>query len=59
MLARTKLGSDTDNHYIKQVDQNHALRSALKDLAPYPGLWGTFTYRKLEYIVSPRCDEVC
>lgn len=54
-----KFGSSSDYHYVKQVNRNHALRSALKKLAGYRGLWGTFTYRKLEYIVSPRCDEVC
>ncbi|CAI7578703.1 unnamed protein product [Penicillium palitans] len=55
--AEANFGSSADYHYVKQVNQNPALRSALKRLARYRGLWRTFTYRKLEYIVSPRCDE--
>ncbi|CAG8902296.1 unnamed protein product [Penicillium egyptiacum] len=55
--SESKFGSSADYHYVKQVNRNRALRSALKKLARYRGLWGTFTYRKLEYIVSPRCDE--
>ncbi|KAE8334765.1 hypothetical protein BDV24DRAFT_169854 [Aspergillus arachidicola] len=55
---RHKFKSDTDYHYVKKVDSNIPLRGALADIAPYQGLWETFTYRKLEYMFNPRCNEV-
>lgn len=59
VILKPKFGSDADSHYVKMLSQNIALRSAMKALAPYPGLWKDFTYRKLEYLLAPRCDEVC
>ncbi|KAK9604802.1 hypothetical protein V6Z93_002753 [Aspergillus fumigatus] len=55
---RSRLPSDSDFQYVQRVAQTPELRESFIALIPFPGLWRTFTFRKLEHVVSPRCDEV-
>jgi hypothetical protein len=55
---RSRLPSDSDFQYVQRVAQTPELRESFMSLIPFPGLWRTFTFRKLEHVVSPRCDEV-
>ncbi|KAE8371412.1 hypothetical protein BDV26DRAFT_298818 [Aspergillus bertholletiae] len=55
---RHRLPSSTDVKYTKRVLQDDGLRAAFATLTPFPGLWETFTFRKLEPVVAPRCYEV-
>ncbi|KAH3511103.1 hypothetical protein KXV55_002475 [Aspergillus fumigatus] len=55
---RSRLPSDSDFRYVQRVVQTPELRESFMALIPFPGLWRTFTFRKLEHVVSPRCDEV-
>jgi hypothetical protein len=57
-LWRHRFPSNTDFKYVRRVDESSGLREAFKALTPYKGLWGTFTFQKLEHVVSPRCYEV-
>ncbi|OGM39187.1 hypothetical protein ABOM_012218 [Aspergillus bombycis] len=54
---RHRFPSNTDFKYVRRVDESAGLREAFRALIPYEGLWGTFTFRKLEHVVSPRCYE--
>ncbi|KAB8071426.1 hypothetical protein BDV29DRAFT_159520 [Aspergillus leporis] len=56
-LWRHRFPSNTDFKYVRRVDESSGLREAFKALTPYKGLWGTFTFQKLEHVVSPRCYE--
>ncbi|EAW20673.1 uncharacterized protein NFIA_031060 [Aspergillus fischeri NRRL 181] len=55
---RSRLPSDSDFQYVQRVARTPELRESFMALIPFPGLWSTFTFRKLEHVVSPRCDEV-
>ncbi|KAF4182506.1 hypothetical protein CNMCM8694_006750 [Aspergillus lentulus] len=55
---RSRLPSDSDFQYVQRVVQTVELREPFMALISFPGLWKTFTFRKLEHVVSPRCDEV-